>query len=219
MAVPEVLILSAVEKLFCEYSTVSAYSGAVVDFTLVGRTASDGYLINNIALVKGAPTYTITVSATQAEGTYKLAQVAENLAGTLAIGDETTEYGSITVNGDDLVYNGKTYSLDKNDGNLTLTVGTSSGISNLQANTYGATWTGTASTVEYSQDNFATSLKLNTSGTAIDTYQTPAGAWQVRVDADAQASFTAANPGTTAAQLVSDADGNMDVFFAKTNTT
>ena len=124
------------------------------------------------------------------------------------------------MNGDDLVHKGITYSLDKANGNLTLTVGVAtSGISNLQATVARTTWSGNASTVEYSQNSFSTALKLNTSGTAIDTYQTPAGAWQVRVDADAQTSFNAATPETAPAQLVSDADGDMDVFFAKTNTT
>ena len=42
-------------------ATVSAYSGAIIDFTLTDRTAEDGYLINNLSLIKGTPTYTITV--------------------------------------------------------------------------------------------------------------------------------------------------------------
>ena len=40
---------------------VSAYSGAIIDFTLTDRTAEDGYLINDLSLITGAPTYTITV--------------------------------------------------------------------------------------------------------------------------------------------------------------
>ena len=40
---------------------VSAYSGAIIDFTLTDRTVNDGYLINDLSLIKGTPTYTITV--------------------------------------------------------------------------------------------------------------------------------------------------------------
>ena len=101
---------------------VSAYTGAIIDFTLSNRKSSDEYLINNFALIAGTPTYTITVSADQAFGTYKLAQGAENFTGSITIGDAIEDYGSITVNGDDLVYDDITYSLDQVDGNLTLTI-------------------------------------------------------------------------------------------------
>ena len=196
---------------------VYAYSGGVIDFTVAGRSTTEGYLITNLSLVRGAPTYTITVSVTQASGTYKLAQGAENFNSTISIDDGTTTYGSITVNGDDLVRNGVTYSLDQADGNLTLTV--TAGITNLQATANGATWNGNAETVEYSQDSFASVLKLNTSSTAVDTYQMPGGAWQVRVDSEAQTGFTATAPTGSAAQIVSDADGNLDVFFVRTAGT
>ncbi|MBE6378814.1 MAG: hypothetical protein E7051_08370 [Lentisphaerae bacterium] len=101
---------------------VSAYNGGIVDFTVSERKTTDGYLINNISLIKGTPTYTITVSADQANGTYKLAQGAASFTGTLTIGDGSVDYGSITVNGADFSYNGATYSLDQLNGNLTLTI-------------------------------------------------------------------------------------------------
>ena len=103
-------------------ATVSAHSGAVIDFTVAGRTGADGYLINDLSLISGAPTYTITVSVNQEFGTYKLAQGAGNFSGSITIGNGTINYGSITVNGEDLNYNGATYSLDQKDGNLTLSI-------------------------------------------------------------------------------------------------
>ena len=105
-------------------ATVSAhiYAGGTIDFTVSDRTTEDGYLINDLSLISGAPTYTITVSADQAFGTYKLAQGAENFTNTISIGNGMITYGSITVNGDDLVYDDITYSLDQVDGNLTLTI-------------------------------------------------------------------------------------------------
>ena len=102
---------------------VGVTSGGVIDFTVSVRSASDGYLINNLSLISGTPTYTITVSANQADGTYKLAQGASSFTGTITIGNGSTNYGSITVNGSDFVYGGKSYSLDQVNGNLTLTVG------------------------------------------------------------------------------------------------
>ncbi|MBR2721141.1 MAG: AIDA repeat-containing protein, partial [Lentisphaeria bacterium] len=103
-------------------ATVSAYKGAKIDFTVADRNTEDGYLINDLSLIQGTPTYTITVSTDQADGTYKLAQGASNFTGTLTIGNGTVDYGTITVNGADFVHNGVTYSLDQVSGNLTLTV-------------------------------------------------------------------------------------------------
>ncbi|MBQ4329487.1 MAG: AIDA repeat-containing protein, partial [Lentisphaeria bacterium] len=103
-------------------ATVSAYSGAIIDFTVADRKTEDGYLINDLSLIQGTPTYTVTVSAEQELGTYKLAQGASSFNKTVSIGDGTVNYGSITVNGEDFVYNGVNYSLDQTNGNLTLTI-------------------------------------------------------------------------------------------------
>jgi len=103
-------------------ATVSAHKGAKIDFNVADRKTEDGYLINDLSLIQGAPTYTITVSAEQEFGTYKLAQGADNFTRTLTIGEGTSNYGSITVNGEDFVYNDTVYSLDQLDGNLTLTI-------------------------------------------------------------------------------------------------
>lgn len=103
-------------------ATVWANSGAIIDFTVTGRNTEDGYLINDLSLISGAPTYTITVKKNQKAGTYKLAQGADNFSGSITIGNGTVDYGTITVNGADFVHNGVTYSLDNVSGNLTLTV-------------------------------------------------------------------------------------------------
>ena len=103
-------------------AVVYAYQGAVIDFSIAERTVEDDYLINNLSVISGTPIYTITVSAEQSDGTYKLAQGAESFTGTISIGDGTTSYGSITVNGEDFIYNDITYSLDQADGNLTLSI-------------------------------------------------------------------------------------------------
>ena len=101
---------------------IETSSKCIIDFTVADRTTADSWLINDLAKITGTPTYTITVSADQESGTYKLAQGAGSFNKTVTIGDGTVDYGSITVNGDDLVYNGMSYSLDKVNGELTLTI-------------------------------------------------------------------------------------------------
>ena len=101
---------------------VSAYSGAVIDFTVSEMSSSDDYLINNLSWIKGAPTYTITVSANQSNGVYKLAQGAANFNKTITVGDGTVDYGTLSANGSVLEYNGATYQLMLDSGNLTLKI-------------------------------------------------------------------------------------------------
>ena len=99
-----------------------------VDFTVSERSVNDDYLIDNLANVyayerNAKVTYTITVAADQIDGTYMLAQGAQSLDGALTLGDGSADYGSITVNGEILEYNGATYELDLSDsGDLTLTI-------------------------------------------------------------------------------------------------
>ncbi len=99
---------------------VSAYRGAKIDFSLADKTAGNDYLINDLSLIRGTPTYTITVSADQADGCYKLAQGADSFTGTITIGTKMETYGTITVNEAALIYNGKQYSLTLNGENLQL---------------------------------------------------------------------------------------------------
>ena len=103
------------------YGKVDA-SNADVTFNISERTTADRVIVNDIANLE-AKSFSITVSASQAEGAYKLAGNAADFTGTLTIGDGTITYGSITVNGNDLVYNNVSYSLDQVNGNLTLTIG------------------------------------------------------------------------------------------------
>ena len=103
-------------------AVVSAYEGSTIDFTLTDRTPEDGYLINDLSWITGAPTYTITVSADQALGTYKLAQGASSFSGSITIGTETENYGTLTVNGEALSYGNFSFNLLNTDGNLQLNV-------------------------------------------------------------------------------------------------
>ena len=103
-------------------AVVSAYSGSIIVFTVADRKESDEYLINNLALIQGAPTYTITVSADQEAGIYKLAQGAAKLTESITICTRDTCFGSLTVNGEALTFDGVTYDLNNINGDLTLTI-------------------------------------------------------------------------------------------------
>ncbi|MBQ9803657.1 MAG: AIDA repeat-containing protein, partial [Lentisphaeria bacterium] len=103
-------------------AVISAYSGAIVDFTVKDRKPEDDYLINDLSLIAGTPTYTITVTPNQAAGTYKLAQGASSFTGSVTVGDGTINYGRVAVNGADLTYGGNIYSLDQAGGDLTLSI-------------------------------------------------------------------------------------------------
>ena len=102
---------------------VSAYSGAVIDFTVSERSARDGYLISDLSAVYGTPAFTITILANQAWGEYKLAQGAENFSTAITIGTADANYGIIAVNGDKFSYKNVDYLLKNTSGNLILFIG------------------------------------------------------------------------------------------------
>ena len=79
-------------------------------------------------------------------------------------------------------------------------------------------------TVEYSADNFETAFAVTVEGTAVDMISQPAGALDVRVSVSDKDTWTSGNTvsrreDTESTSFISDADGNMDIFFAKANGT
>ncbi|MBQ9789700.1 MAG: AIDA repeat-containing protein, partial [Lentisphaeria bacterium] len=116
-------------------TVLNVLEGGIIDFTVSEMDSSDDYLVNDLSLIGDTPTYTITVDANQETGLYKLAQGAENFTGTLSIGTETENYGTITVNGDILVRNDLSYKLVQDNGDLTLGIYRFADISRVTANT------------------------------------------------------------------------------------
>ena len=108
---------------FLTDGSVTVSTGGIVDFDISSRTASDAALLNDWSYLQGAPTYTITVNASQANGTYKLAGNASEFAATtnITIGNGSVNYGTLQVGGS-VTYSGITYKLSNSDGNLNLTV-------------------------------------------------------------------------------------------------
>lgn len=97
-------------------------SGGIVEFSLLDRDVSAGYILNNAALLQESPTFTLNVTFDQAEGTYKLAQGAKNFSHTITVISNGAELGTVTV-GETLEYYGASYTLNNDkSGNLTITV-------------------------------------------------------------------------------------------------
>ena len=113
-------------RLFCE-------EGAILDFDISGLAPNNAVLVtncSNIATYGVYPTFSLTVSASQAKGTYKLATNAylfgnvnkEEKEKTLVIRDSSgTRIGSV-ISGKKTMVNGQTYALHLSGGDLTLTV-------------------------------------------------------------------------------------------------
>ena len=90
-------------------------------FDLTNRSLEDDYMIDDISLLSGTPTYTITVAADQIKGTYKLALGASSFEGTISIKDNTTYYGTLSLT-QGVTYNGNHYSLLQNGDALELII-------------------------------------------------------------------------------------------------
>lgn len=107
-----------------EGGTVTVEANARLDLTVTDRTTEDNYLINDYSRITNNGKITITVSAVQAEGTYKLiAAGADKLPETISIYCNDFEFGQISVKGEKLTFEGSEYTLVKSEtGALTLTV-------------------------------------------------------------------------------------------------
>ena len=102
-------------------AVVSMYQGSTLNFDLTQGDSNSAAQVNNLALINGTPDYAITVSGNTKAGTYRLADGASNFNGTITIRNSTANLGSIMV-GSSLKIGNTSYTLNKKDGQLTLTV-------------------------------------------------------------------------------------------------
>ncbi len=193
-------------------------------FDLTNRSSNDDYMIDDISQLSGTPEYSVTVTQELTSGDYKLARGAENFSGNITIGDKNSIYGTLSCNGEHIENCDKLYSLHLKDGNLVLSVAVAA-YPELSGNKDGISFDnipeGTR-IVEYSQNDFKSALQVQPNGNAVDTYGMPAGTYQWRVSVDGtahQGEDIAASRNSKAQKFASDADGNMDVFFANANGT
>ena len=104
-------------------AVVTFQAGGIVDFDISPLQPNNAALVNDLSLVGGTPSYTLTVSGTQELGTYTLAGGAAGFDQTVTVvTDLGVELGTVTIDSE-LYVNGVNYSLDVDPtGSLTVTL-------------------------------------------------------------------------------------------------
>jgi autotransporter passenger strand-loop-strand repeat protein len=109
---------------FADGATVEAQAGATIDFDISGLSPENAVLVNNLSLVTGSPSFTLTVDDSQAAGNYKLAAGLASFDKTITVVNTSgTELGTITVAEGKKTLDGRDYTLTLTDGSLSVTLG------------------------------------------------------------------------------------------------
>ncbi len=212
---------------FEDGAIVIPFVGSILDFDLTQTEAGAEALVNDLSILMGTPSYTLTVSDAQAYGTYSLADGAAKFDRTITV--QNTSGETLGTLGIGTMFNvGETaYLLNLNDSSLTFATG-SLKIENPVGTKDLVSWDPTIGggyVVEYSTDGFQHCLRVAADTNAEDLLELPAGTWQWRVRS---AAFEEWSPGNgivvsdtpeTPKVVQSDADANGDVFFATPNGT
>ena len=216
---------------FEDGAIVIPFVGSILDFDLTQTEAGAEALVNDLSILMGTPSYTLTVSDAQAEGTYSLAEGAAKFTGTISVVNASGESFGILAVGEKVKIGEIGYTLNLT-GSL-LSVAVEDGVLPPPEDPVGTadkvSWKASGAdgyVVEYSTDGFKHVISVVTAGNAVDTPDLPAGTYQWRVRADAEYSEWAVGeaivselePG--APEVVrSNEDGNDDLFFATANGT
>ena len=204
---------------------ISATSANII-FDVARRKASDAALINDVSKITGG-TYSITVAADQADGQYKLAGGASAFNKNVTLTVKDTNLSTRLATGGTMTVGGKEYTLSVVSGNLCLEVETIEvpAPTNLSCNSTMLSWSAVEGVsgyvVEYSQDNFATSISVETETVGMAHLNLPSGTWQWRVKATEGEEWavgnniTVSSSGTSPTVVSATADGVKDVFFVK----
>ena len=212
---------------FEDGAIVIPFVGSILDFDLTQTEAGAEALVNDLSILMGTPSYTLTVSDAQAYGTYALADGAAKFDRTITV--QNTSGETLGTLGIGTMFNvGETaYLLNLNDSSLTFATG-SLRIENPVGTKDLVSWDPTIGggyVVEYSTDGFQHCLRVAADTNAEDLLELPDGTWQWRVRS---AAFEEWSPGNeivvsdtpeTPKVVQSDADANGDVFFATPNGT
>ena len=102
-------------------AVVSAAKNSLIVFDLEHRAATDTALVNDLSLIQGAPSYSITVADTQSGGVYALAEGAAGFDKTVSIRNTAGAGGNLDV-GESITVGDLTCALNLDSGLLTLTV-------------------------------------------------------------------------------------------------
>jgi autotransporter passenger strand-loop-strand repeat protein len=131
---------------------VIPFVGSILDFDLTQTSAGADALVNDLSILMGKPSYTLTVDGNESDGAYKLAGGAAGFNETITVlnffGEEL---GTLAV-GADLDIDGKIYTLTLNDSDLSITIDPSNtpddGTNDLLYDKKNETWNDANITVE-----------------------------------------------------------------------
>ena len=213
------------QMAFEEGATVIPFVDSILDFDLTRTAADADALVNDLSVLMGTPTYTLTMDGSEAIGTYRLAGGASMFNKTITVVDTLgAELGALTTE-TPLVVGDIGLMLNLTNSVLSVTVGNPNALpTELAATSDEASWTSTVSTqyvVEYSTDNFEHIVVHAVATNSLDTFGLAAGTYQWRVRAGdgiywADGEEIAVGETDSAPQVVqSDEDGNADLFFAR----
>ena len=97
-------------------AAVSFAEGSVLDFDITGTTIGSSALVTNFSLITGAPSFTITLAADQAEGEYILADTVDAFASNVTLMIGSASIGTVSTS-QSLTIGQFTYTLSVNDNN------------------------------------------------------------------------------------------------------
>ncbi len=202
-------------------------SGANIVFDVSQRKISDTVIVNDVTMVAGG-TYSVSVAGNQTNGQYKLAGNASSFSQSVILTVKDTNLATTLTKGVKATVGGKDYTLSVVSGNLCLTVADNGGIAvptNLSGNSSKLSWSAVSGTsgyvVEYSRDNFATVISVETATTALEHYNVSSSTWQWRVRAKEGAAWAVGNnivvssASMTPSVVSATSDGVKDAFFVK----
>lgn len=107
---------------FADGAYISAYTGAIFDFDLTSIEPDASARINNLSVVRGTPTYTVTVSNAQKDGSYTLANHADSFNEVITIQNVFGQaLGKLSVD-ESITIEKVRYSLNLSKDNLILTI-------------------------------------------------------------------------------------------------
>ena len=111
------------QMTFANGAVVSMFDKSVLDFDLTKTSAGAAALLNDCSLIQGSVTYTLTVSGTEADGTYNLAGGAEGFDSITVKNTSGSTLGTLAVGGGTQALDGVKYTLALNGSDLSVSVG------------------------------------------------------------------------------------------------
>jgi len=103
-------------------AVVSASAGAILDFDLTQTSTGATALVNDLSVVQGTPTYTLTVDGTEAEGVYTLAAGATGFKGTITVMNKSNEVLGTLAVGETVTIPGSNNTLSLSESELSVSI-------------------------------------------------------------------------------------------------